>query len=251
MTSSRSIKSLILVIVFLPAVGYAKLPKPEKLPADSVFLVGEELYREGRFRKAVAYLNHFVLNYPVKAKVALAQYHLADSYYRLKRFQEASVEYEFLYKQFSTSPFAEEAQLKAAQATFEISEPYYREQHLTLDSRRMAEDFLTRYPNSEFSSQARDLLVRIENKLARKELEAAKLYFKFKEYEAAIMMLEYTVGTYPLASKVNAEINYYLALSKAKLGEEEEAQAVLEELLENPKWSKKAQKALDRLAKDK
>lgn len=238
-------------IALLPLAGFAKLPKPQKLPADSVFLAGEELYKEGRFRKAVAYLNHFVLNYPVKAEVAMAQYHLADSYYRLKRFQEASVEYEFLYKQFPTSPFAEEAQLKAAQATFEISEPYYREQKLTLDSRRMAEDFLTSYPNSEFSSQARDLLARIENKLARKELEAAKLYFKFKEYEAAIMMLEYTVGTYPLAHEINAEINYYLASSKAKLGEKEEAEAILEELLENPKWSKKAQKALDRLAKDK
>lgn len=242
---------VILSIALLLVIGYAKPPKPEKLPADSVLLVGEALYNEGRYGKAAKYLNHFVLNYPLKAEVALAQYHLADCYYKLKRFQEASVEYEFLYKQFSNSAFAEEAQLKAAQATFEISEPYYREQNLTLDSRRMAEDFLSRYPNSGFSSQARNLLGRIENKLARKELEAAKLYFKFKEYEAAIMMLEYTVGTYPLARATNAEINYYLALSKARLGEEEEAEAILEELLENPTWKKKAQQALGRMAKGK
>jgi outer membrane protein assembly factor BamD len=251
MKHSGFVKSLILLIALLPALGYAKLPKPEKLKADSVLLVGEELYNEGKYRKAVAYLNHFVLNYPVKAEVALAQYHLADCYFKLKRFQEASVEYEFLYKQFPGSDFAEEAQFKAAQATYEISEPYYREQKLTLDARRMAEDFLARYPNSDFAPEARKLLAKIESKLARKELEAAKLYFKFKEYEAAIMMLEYTVGTYPLAYEINAEINYYLALSKAKLGEEEEAQAILEELLENSKWAKRAQKALDRLAKDK
>jgi outer membrane protein assembly factor BamD len=250
MEYSRLIRSIVLLIALLPVFGYARLPKPEKLQADSVFLVGEELYREGRFRKAAAYLNHFVLNYPIKAKVALAQYLLADSYFKLKRFHEASVEYEFLYKQFPTSDFAEEAQLKAAQATFEISEPYYREQKLTLDARRMAEDFLARYPNSDLAPEARKLLAKIERKLARKELEAAKLYFKFKEYEATIMMLEYTVGTYPLAHEINAEINYYLALSKAKSGEEDEARAILEELLENPKWSKRAQKALDHLTKD-
>ena len=247
---SKIIKSIILLIALLPVFGYAKLPKPQKLSADSVFLAGEELYNEGKYRKAVNYLNHFVLNYPVKAEVAVAQYHLADCYFKLKRFQEASVEYEFLYKQFPSSDFAEEAQLRAAKATFEISEPYYREQKLTLDTRRMAEDFLARYPNSDLAPEARKILTKIESKLARKELEAAKLYFKFKEYEATIMMLEYTVGTYPLAHEINAEINYYLALSKAKLGEQEEAQAILEELLENPKWSKKAQKALDRLAKD-
>ena len=65
------------------------------------------------------------------------------------------------------------------------------------------------------------------------------------------MMLEYTVGTYPLARATNAEINYYLALSKARLGEEEEAEAILEELLTEPGWGKKAQKILARLVKDK
>jgi outer membrane protein assembly factor BamD len=241
----------LLIAAFLPVLAHAKLPKPERLSPDSLFAIGEELYLQGNYRKAITYLNHFVLNYPVKAEIAKAQYHLAESYYQTKRFQEASVEYEFLYKQFPNSSFAEEAQIKAAQATFEISEPYYREQHLTLDARRMAEDFLSRYPGSEFASRARGLLGQIENKLARKELEAAKLYFKFKEYEAAIMMLEFTVGTYPLAHEANAEINYYLALSKAGLGEYEEAEAILEELLEHPKWAKKAQKALNRLAKKK
>jgi len=242
---------LAVFLALMPLAGYAKSVRPEKLPADSVFSIGEEFYRGGDYRKAVRYLDYFVLNYPVKAEVVTAQYHLADSYFKLGRYDEAAVEFEFLYKQFPTSPYAEEARLRAAQATFEASEPYYREQKLTLDAKRMVERFMENYPTSDLLPQAHALLVRIDEKLARKELEAAKLYFKFKEYEAAVTSLEYILATYPLAKRTNTETRYYLGRCKAKLGEREEAEAILEELVGDPEWGGKAEKALERLAKGK
>ncbi|MBN2378354.1 outer membrane protein assembly factor BamD [candidate division WOR-3 bacterium] len=239
------------ILLLLALTGYAKMPKPQDMEADSLFALGERLYAEGNFRKAVQYLDYFIMNYPVKDKVPVAQYHLADSYYKLRRYQEASVEFEFLYKQFTNSEFAEEAQIRAAESIFEISEPYYKEQILTLDAKRKAENFIERYPNSEFVSMAQDLLARIDDKLAQKELEAAKLYFQFKEYEAAIMSLEYILATYPGAKKTNTETSYYLGRCKAELGETEEAEAILEELLDDPVWQKKAEKALNKIEKQK
>jgi outer membrane protein assembly factor BamD len=229
--------------------GTAKKLNPEKVSADSLFMLGEDAYQKEEYRLAVSYLDYFVLNYPVRDEVSKAQYYLADSYFKLKQFSQASVEFEFLYKQFPSSGYTEEAMIRAAQATFEISEPYHREQVITLDAQRMAKRFLEEYPNSKHAPQARRLLQDVDEKLATKELQAAKLYYKFKEYQAAIMSLEYILAQYPNARKTNLETNYYLALCKAKTDDPEEAQAILEELADNPEWTKKAQKALEKLAK--
>jgi len=240
---------IIILLLLVISSGAAKKLNPEKTSADSLFMLGEKAYQDEEYRLAIHYLDYFVLNYPIRDDVTQAQYYLADSYFKLRQYDQASVEFEFLYKQFSSSEYAEEAMVKAAQATFEISEPYHREQMITLDAQRMAERFLEKYPNSQYASQARQLLQKVDDKLAMKELQAAKLYFKFKEYQAAIMSLEYVLAEYPNARQTNKETNYYLAMCKWKTGEIEEAQAILEELVEDPEWEPKAQKVLKKIAR--
>lgn len=238
-------------IVFLPLLAFARLPKPETLPPDSVLEVGLGLYEQGKYYKATKYLDFYVLNFPREEKLDKAQFILAEAYYKSGRFGDAATEFEFLYKQFPSSEYAEEAEIKAAESSFEISEPYYKEQNITLEAKRMTESFLERYPESRFVYDARKLLERIEDKLARKELEGAKLYYKFDEYSAAVMMLEYTLVNYPLAKTTNLETKFYLALCKYELGEEEEALAILEELVDSEAWREKVEKKLARISKGK
>jgi outer membrane protein assembly factor BamD len=237
------------VSVFLFSLANAKQLKPESLPQDSVILMGEQAFEKGNYKEAVRFLDYFVLNYPTDERVPKAQFHLAESYYDMKQFDDASMEFEFLYKQFPGSEYSEQAQVKAALSKFETSEPYYKEQTVTLEVQKDANDFLNRNPNSQFAPEARKLLAKIDEKLATKELAAAKLYFRFKEYNASVMSLEYILAQYPLAKATNLETSYYLGLCKEALGEKEEAQAIMEELATNPKWQKKAQKVLDRIAK--
>ena len=235
--------------LFLSGFLYAKQLKPETLTQDSLILLGEQAFQKGSYKEAVRFLSYFVLNYPTDEQVQKAQFHLAESYYNMKRFEEASLEYEFLYKQFPRSEFSEEAQIKATIAKFETSEPYYKEQIITLEAQKEANEFLLKNPNSKFTTEARRLLAKIDEKLAQKELAAAKLYFRFKEYNASVMSLEYILVQYPLARETNQETSYYLGLCKEALGQKEEAQAIMEELALNPKWQKKAQKALERMKK--
>ncbi len=237
------------IALLLSGFLYAKQLKPETLSQDSVILIGEQAFQKGNYKEAVKFLSYFVLNYPTDEEVPKAQFHLAESYSNMRKFDEASLEYEFLYKQFPGSEFSEEAQIKAAVAKFETSEPYYKEQIVTLEVQNEVNEFLSKNPNSKFTPEARSLLARIDEKLAKKELEAAKLYFKFKEYNAAVMSLEYILVQYPLARETNLETSYYLGLCKEALGEKEEAQAIMEELLSNPKWQQKAGKALERIKK--
>ncbi|MBD3287126.1 outer membrane protein assembly factor BamD, partial [candidate division WOR-3 bacterium] len=182
----RFFATILISVSLLSVSVYGKRPKPESLDSDSLFLLGKQAYISEDFRQSIRYLDYYVLNYPATAEIVEAQYYLASSYFKLERFQEASVEFEFCYKQFPGSEFAEEAHIRTAESIFEISEPYYKEQVLTLNAKKKAESFVNKYPNSEFADDARRLLSRIADKLARKELESAKLYFKFKEYEAAV-----------------------------------------------------------------
>lgn len=247
----KRFRFLLLLLVIPTLFVYARNPKPENLSSDSLYLLGTQAFEQGKYNLAVKYLDYLILNYPVMPDVSEAQFYLAESYCKQKRYSEASVEYEFLYKQFPQSPHAEEAKIRAAECTFKISEPYNREQELTLQAQRMAKNFLDTYPSSEFAPRARVILVQVDEKLARKELAAAKLYYKFKEYGAAVMSLEYILEHYPLATKTNAETRYYLGLCRVNLGEPDMAEEILRELLDHPVWGEKARKALDRLAKQK
>ena len=57
--------------------------------------------------------------------------------------------------------------------------------------------FINRYPNSEFTSEAIELIEQLQNKLEKKEFEISKQYYTIRDYNSAIRSLDNFVADYP------------------------------------------------------
>lgn len=154
------LRFLLPLIIISNGFAYAKQLKPESLPQDSVVLLGEQAFQKGDYKEAVKFLSFFVLNFPVDEEIPKVQFHLAESYFNMKKYEEASMEYEFLYKQFPGSPFSEESRVKAAIAKFETSEPYYKEQIVTLEVQKEINDFYPKTPGRNTSPRQENFLLK-------------------------------------------------------------------------------------------
>ena len=72
--------------------------------------------------------------------------------------------------------------------------------------------FINRYPNSEFTSEAIELIEQLQNKLEKKEFEISKQYYTIRDYNSAIRSLDNFVADYP-GTIFREEALYYRWLS--------------------------------------
>ena len=72
--------------------------------------------------------------------------------------------------------------------------------------------FINRYPNSEFTTEAIELIEQLQNKLEKKEFEISKQYYTIKDYNSAIRSLDNFAADYP-GTIFREEALYYRWLS--------------------------------------
>ncbi len=193
-----------------------KSKNPSIPSPDILYKKATQLYDNKKYNQAAEIFNQIIINYPGSVVVPSAQYYLAYSYYNIRDYERAQVEFEFLYRQFPTSEFAEEAELMAAVCMYLSSPPYYKDQSKTLQAKKMFERFIRRHPETPLKKKAEDYIRKINEKLAKKEFETAKLYFKFKEYQAALESFNYIVKNFP-NTKIAEETKSYIQECKKRL----------------------------------
>lgn len=113
----------------------------------------------------------------------------------------------------------------------------------------MLEDFLNMYPETRLRAEANQALAEIDTRLARKELDAARLYFRAGEFKAALVYYEYTRAAHPGAVFSDAD-RFRLAVCYAETGRVDDARPLFEELAakgSDPGLSRLAQGRLARL----
>jgi len=106
-------------------------------------------------------------------------------------------EYQRLVREYPNSPLVDDAQYKIGECYYEISPNFRLDQEYTKKAITEFMRFIENYPNSELVSQALEKIRDLNNKLARKDFEAAKQYKRLKEYNAAIIYYDYVIQNFP------------------------------------------------------
>jgi outer membrane protein assembly factor BamD len=171
-------------------------PPPGRLDAEDQYLLAQERYDDGKFEEAQLEFQKLIWNYPGSDYVDDAQYYLAECHRYLEDYPTAIIEYSRLLRSYSQSPFAPAAQYHLALCYFEQSLPSHLDQNFTHKAIGELQIFLEEYPHSEFTAQARDLLLQARTKLAKKDYENARLYLKMNDYESAIIYVEEILDQY-------------------------------------------------------
>ncbi|MFH5833890.1 outer membrane protein assembly factor BamD [Halalkalibaculum sp. DA3122] len=162
-----------------------------------------------------------------------AQYYLAESHFNNENYLLAASEYERYASLFPRSERREEVDFKEAYCYYELSPRYRLDQTYTHRAIEKFNLFESRYPDSERLPQIAEYVDEMRAKLAHKMYNAADLYMRIDEYEAAAIYYGLTIDQYPetawaeqaLVDQINA-YNTYAANSVSSKQQERYQKAV-------------------------
>lgn len=144
------------------------------------------------------------------------EFDLAYCQYHQKMYLLASDQFKTFYETYGRSAHAEEANFMYAYSLYASSPDHNKDQSSSIEAMNAMQNFLNRYPGSQFMSQAVDVITVCQQKLERKGFENARQYLKLKYYAAAVVAFNNFKQNFP-DSKYLEEAGYLKVLAEFEL----------------------------------
>ncbi|MEQ9423458.1 MAG: outer membrane protein assembly factor BamD [Cyclobacteriaceae bacterium] len=266
MSKAQFLRCLIYLLIVSAAISCSKLRRLQKSDDWEKKYQGAMNYYEEKDYYRASILFEEVLPIIRGTKQAeLAQFYNAYSYYYQKQYILSAHYFENFSKIYGRSKHAMEATFMHAYSLYLQSPEYNLDQTPTYKAITAMQNFINKYPYSEFKERSTEIIDILQTKLELKGYENAKQYEKLRLYEAAIIAFENFSEDFP-DSDYNEELKFRkirtqfeFARNSTKRRQEERYQAVIDEYYEfideyaESKYLTEAEdlfgKAVDRLEK--
>ena len=103
-----------------------------------------------------------------------------------------------------------------AKSYFMLSPIYTLDQDDTFTGIDKLQVFINRFPNSEYLTEALELMEQLQNKIEKKEFEISKQYYTIRDYSSAIKSLDNFIADNP-GTIFREEALYYRWLSQYEI----------------------------------
>ena len=175
---------------------YQKLLNSSENEVDK-YTAAEEYYENGEFRRANALIEQIIPSYRGKPQGERLVFFFANSYFETNSFYSAAIQFENFIKSYPNSQRIQEAYFMEAKSYFMLSPVYTLDQDDTNTGIDKLQVFINRFPNSEFVSEALELIEELQNKIEKKEFEISKQYYTIRDYNSAIKSLDNFIADNP------------------------------------------------------
>ena len=142
-------------------------------------------------------------------------YNYAYSHYNMSDYILAAHYFDSYAKTFGNSNRKEEAVFMGAYSNYLMSPTYRLDQTYTAKAIEEMQLFVNNFPTSDKVEQCNDYIDEMRKKLEIKSFEEGKLYFKIRQYQAAITSFKNVLIEYP--DTKNIEEIYYFVIKSAYL----------------------------------
>lgn len=142
------------------------------------------------------------------AEAEKANFYYAYCHFHQRLYVESAFYFKSFYDTYSRSDFAMESMFMHAHSLFLDSPVVELDQSSSIEAITAMQQFLNRYPNSEYTEQASNTINELQRKLESKAYSNAILYKKLGQHSSAVIAFENFSKDYP-DSKLNEEINFY------------------------------------------
>ena len=229
-------------LLILLAFGACSRNKPN-LSTEERLALADEYYSNGKYSKAATIYDDISFERK-SAATAYATIRLADSYYAMNKFTDARLKYQQFIDGFPDHINVADAYYRVAVCFFEDSlKPAY-DQERTLSAIDAFRNFLERFPNDARYEDALNYIRRAQYKLIEKKYQNGYIYYKMKDYSAALMYFEEVIELGNTDS-LDRKSLYYSALLHLHQQNREAADAAFNKLKSKYPGSAEARK-LDR-----
>jgi len=181
---------------------------------DYKFERAKEYYNNGDCFKAIPLFEELITYYKGNRDLEDIYYSYAFCQYAQKEYIVAVYHFNRFAQLYPRSEKVEEAAFMVAKFNHEQSPKYNLDQTPTLDAIEQYQRFTEKYPNSTKIGEANDAIDELREKLHRKALDNALLYYKLKDYQAAAASFKILVEDYPESKDIERAYFYIVMANK-------------------------------------
>lgn len=178
-----------LVLAILPVLFFAGCSSSfdtSTMTADQRLEYAMSLFNEESYDLAIREFESILVQFPGSEVIDDAQFYLARSRFERKEFLIAASEYSRLIRTMPGSEFVPESQYLLAECYYRLSPHYSLDQRFTKKAIEELQAFIDFFPTDPRVNEAEKKISEMNEKLALKEFNSARIYEKMEYYTAAI-----------------------------------------------------------------
>ncbi|MBR8714044.1 outer membrane protein assembly factor BamD [Porphyromonas levii] len=210
--------SIVGLFVLLFATSCNELAKVQKsTDLYEKYSYAKKFYNTGKYAWAAQTLEEILPYFRGSSEMEPALYLKAQSYYKMKDYQQAQLAFKQYYTDFPNGEYTELARFYSGYGLAQDIPDPRLDQSKTMSAMHELQQFIDFYPQSEKAEEAKQLLFTLQENLALKEVLNAKLYYDlgnyiFNNYESCIITARNAMKTYPYSIH-KEEMHYYVVAS--------------------------------------
>ncbi|QCK14649.1 outer membrane protein assembly factor BamD [Mangrovivirga cuniculi] len=194
--SSIFITALALIAILTSCSEFRRAQKSDDW--EYKYQTALKYYEKGDYYKAIFLFEEVQPYVKVRKEGEELLFKYAYSYYHYKdQYIYAASLFESFYTTYARSDKAIEARFMQAFCLYKQSPQYNLDQTYTLQAIDLTQNFLNKYPESEYAPRAEQIISELRVKLEKKAYENAKTYYNLRLYKSAMTALENFRQEYP------------------------------------------------------
>ena len=204
----REIRILFLLIIAVGLVGCSKFRKIQKSGDWKVkYEAALEYYEKEDYHRTIILLEDILPIIRGTEEAELGNFYLAYSYYYQEQFILSAHHFQEFVRIYGRSEYVMEAAYLHAHSLYLQSPDYQLDQTVTYEAVTAMQQFINKYPASEYAPEADKIIDDMQRKLEKKAYEQCKLYYKLRRYKAALVVYDNFSKDFP-DSDYNEEVAF-------------------------------------------
>lgn len=163
---NKFIYGFLLVVLFASCSEYQKALKSEDVAVK--LAAANNKYEAGKYNKAIRLYEQIAPAYRGKPEAETLFYNFAQSYYKTEQYYLSGYQFESFASLYPRSKNVEEAAFLGAKSYSELSPVYSLDQTDTDKAITKMQDFINKYPNSQYLNEANTVVKELQQKLEKK-----------------------------------------------------------------------------------
>lgn len=188
-------------LLLLAAGAMASCNSFEKLLKNNDFALkyreANRYYDMAKYDKAVMLYENILPFYRSTQQEDTVNIRIARSYYYQHDYEMAQYYYEHFSNSFPRSGFLEEAEFMQGMCSYNASHKASLDQTETHGAIQAFNLYLYKHPQGQKADECREKIAELQDKLAEKAYQGAKIYYTTEHYKAAVVALKNCIKAYP------------------------------------------------------
>jgi len=236
--------ALMTIILFLSACSRSFI----LLSPEDLYALGNYYLDENKFREAGDQFEQIRNEYPTSQFATMSQFKLALTEYEKGNYEEAAVEFKLFLEFHPAHKMAPQAKYFLAFSKFHSISSPERDITMALEAKKELSEFLARYPDHPDSEKVKINLNHVIDHLQSHEIQVARVYYRRRSYDAALLRLEPVLET-EASAIIKQSALLLIAKAYAKKDDYEQSRKYFQEVIDNGADEKTTQEAKKHLSK--